>query len=231
MSNPGAEDIRPRAVVFDLDGTLVDNIPIHMEAFAQFVTRHGLPPLTEEVRARIDGKRNADVFPIVCGRRLSDLEIDRFSGEKEQIYRDLSRGRLKPRKGLMTLIERLEKRGIATVVATSAPSENVRHSLRELGFDKRLSLVVRSDEVARGKPFPDVFLAAARLAKVPPTSCLAFEDAPSGVAAAKAAGMVCVAVGSTHTPEMLAAHGGRPDYSFPDFEEYLNGPGHWLLED
>ena len=94
----------PGGAVFDLDGTVLDNIPFHMAAFATFVERHGLPPLDEEKRARIDGKRNRDVFPIVFDRELSDEEVMRFADEKERLYRELSRGRLVPRRGLLPLL-------------------------------------------------------------------------------------------------------------------------------
>jgi beta-phosphoglucomutase len=221
--------MKVRGFVADLDGTLLDNIPFHMDAFATFAKRHGLPPLDEATRARIDGKRNSDVLPIVFGRELTEDEVFRYANEKEQLYRDLSRGRLLPRRGLLRLLARLEELDLPVAVATSAPLENVRHTLAELGLSDRLAAIARSDDFGRGKPFPDVFLGAARLIHVPAVECLAFEDAPSGIMAARAAGMACVAVGSTHTPEMLAAHGAAPDYSVADFDEYLAGPGAWLL--
>jgi sugar-phosphatase len=90
--------------------------------------------------------------------------------------------------------------------------------------------VVRADEVPRGKPHPDVFLAAARLLDVPPEDCLAFEDAPAGVAAAKAAGMTCVGVTTSFDAEALASGGGGPDFTVADFDEFLAGPGGWLLD-
>jgi HAD superfamily hydrolase (TIGR01509 family) len=218
-----------KGFVADLDGTLVDNIPFHMEAFGLFVERHGLPPLDEVKRARIDGKRNSDVFPIVFDRPLSADEVTRYADEKEQLYRHLSRGRLVPRPGLLRLLDRADALGLPVAVATSAPLENVRHTLAELGLAARLTRIARSDDFGRGKPFPDVFLGAARLIGVAPSDCVAFEDAPSGIMAARAAAMTCVAVGSTHTPEMLAEHGALPEHMVADFEEYLNGPGRWMI--
>jgi HAD superfamily hydrolase (TIGR01509 family) len=215
-----------RGFIFDLDGTLVDNIPLHMEAFATFCARHGLPPLSEEKRARIDGKRNHDVFPIVFERPLSDADVRRFADEKESLYRKLSRGRLAPRRGLLRLLDELaEMRERRLAVATSAPAENVAHSLAELGLAGRFAHVVRSDEVARGKPSPDVFIEAAKRIGVPPAACVVFEDAPAGILGARNARMTCVAVGSTHSLDMLREHGAQPHFLVSDFEEYLNGPG------
>jgi HAD superfamily hydrolase (TIGR01509 family) len=219
-----------RGFVFDLDGTLLENIPFHVEAFSTFLARHELPPLTEELRAKIDGKRNRDVFPLVFGRELPEDECARLADEKEAIYRQLSQGRIAPRRGLLRLLDRLSARGLPVALATSAPEANIEHTLRELGLRERFSQIARSDTLGRGKPYPDVFLAAARLITIPPTECIAFEDAPSGIVAAQAAGMMCVAVGLTHSAEMLAAHGARPDIVVADFEEYLAGPGRWLLD-
>jgi beta-phosphoglucomutase len=215
--------------VFDLDGTLVDNMALHVEAFQVFASRHGLPPLDQGARARFDGKRNRDIFPDLFGRTLGEDELRRFAGEKEALYRELSRGRLAPLRGLPRLLELLEARKIPIAIATSAPAENVPHTLHELGLLERLTRVVRSDEVARGKPHPDVFLAAAAAIGVEASACLAFEDAPMGVRAAKAAGMSVVAVTTSFSAAGFMEHGAAFDHAVGDFEEYLAGPGHWLL--
>jgi beta-phosphoglucomutase len=214
--------------VFDLDGTLVDNMDLHAEAFGRFCTRHGLPAVTPESRARFDGRRNRDIFPELFGRTLADDELRAFTDEKEGLYRELSRGALAPLPGLLELLDRLDRAAIPVALATSAPAENVEHTLRELRLDERLTRVVRSDLVARGKPHPDVFLAAAALLGVPPESCLAFEDAPMGVRAARAAGMRCVAVTTSFPPAAFAAQDAVPHETVADFEEYLAGPGAWL---
>jgi beta-phosphoglucomutase family hydrolase len=221
--------LRARGFIFDLDGTLTANMPLHAEAFARFTERHGLPPFTLEMRARLDGKRNSDIFPILFERALSPDEIRRLSGEKEALYREISGGRLTPLPGLTRLLETLQKHGIPAAVATSSPADNVPHTLRELGLESLLPRVVRSDEVPRGKPHPDVFLAAARRIDVPPEACLAFEDAPAGILAARAAGMGCVAVTTTFPAAEFQAHGAAPDAAVADYEEFLAGPGAWLL--
>jgi beta-phosphoglucomutase len=215
-------------VVFDLDGTLVANMGIHAEAFARFVSRHGLPPLDEAARARLDGKRNRDIFPELFGRELAEPDLVAYASEKEALYRELSRGRLTPLNGLARLLDRLEARGIPAALATSAPADNVRHTLAELGLVTRLGRVARSDEVPRGKPHPDVFLAAARLIGAHPARCLAFEDSPSGVLAARAAGMTCVAVLTSFSADLFAAHGAAPDHAVVDYDAFLAGPGAWL---
>jgi beta-phosphoglucomutase len=219
-----------RGAILDLDGTIVDNMPVHMEAFAVFAARHGLAPLTIDDRKRLDGRRNRDIFPDLFGRALSDDEQRAFAEEKEALYRQLSSGRLVAVKGLNLLLDRLDAAGIPVAVATSAPPENVRHTLTELGLASRLACVVRSDQVARGKPFPDVFLAAAARLGIPPGECVAFEDAPIGIVAARAAGMQTVAIANSFTADVFVAPSVGADIVVRDFEVYLAGAGRWLAD-
>ena len=217
-----------RGAIFDLDGTIVDNMPVHADAFAIFVERHGLAPLTLDDRKRLDGRRNRDIFPDLFGRELTDAEQAAFAEEKEALYRELSVGRLVPAPGFVRLLDRLAAAAIPVAVATSAPPENVSHTLAELGLATRLTCVIRGDQVPRGKPFPDVFLAAAERLGVAPTDCVAFEDAPIGVIAARSAGMRTVAVGSSFAADVFLAPEVGADVVVRDFEEYLAGPGRWL---
>ncbi len=224
---PACPNNVPRGIVFDLDGTIVDNMPIHAEAFAIFADRHGLPPLTLDDRRRLDGKRNRDIFPVLFGRPLAGEELRAFSWEKEALYRDLSRGRLTALRGFIRLLDLAEARRVPVAIATSAPAENVAHTLAELGLAGRLTRVARSDQLPRGKPHPDVFIAAAALLEVRPDDCLAFEDSPSGIVAAHAAGMATVAVTTTFSRETFLANDPPPDVIVADFEEFLDGHARW----
>lgn len=217
-----------QGVVFDIDGTLLDNMPFHQEAFDRFAERHGLPAITMEKRKWMDGKRNRDIFPYLFTRDLAPAEADGLADEKESLYRTLSKGRLAPLAGLERLLARLDARGIPVALATSAPRANVEHTLAELGYTRRLALVARGDEVPRGKPFPDVFLEAARLLRVDPARCLAFEDAPAGIVAARAAGMTCVGVSTSYAPAILATTEPPPHLVVSDYNEFLNEAGAWL---
>lgn len=201
---------------------------VHAEAFAIFVTRHGLPPLTMADRARLDGKRNRDIFPDLFGGPLDEEVLQSYIREKESLYRELSRERLRPLPGLVPLLDMLDAASIPTAIATSAPAENVVHTLHELRLGDRLTRIVRSDSVARGKPFPDVFLAAATLLGVAPDACLAFEDAPAGLQAARAAGMGCVGVTTAFSAEELVAHDAAPDLAVRDYDEFLRVAHEWL---
>ena len=220
---------RPSGVIFDLDGTLADNMEWHAQAFDDFVRDHQLPPVTLDERRHMDGKRNAEIFPMLFRRPLDDAEILRFEEEKEGRYRELSRGAVRVMAGAVRLLDLLATRGLPVAIATSAPRENVGHTLGELGLADRFRVIARSDEVPRGKPAPDVYLAAARLIGVPPADCLAFEDAPVGVAAARAAGMPCVAITSTFGPETFTRFDPPPTAIYPHFDGFLAEAGAWLL--
>src|SRR5215207_6684649 len=161
---------------------------LHAEAFDVFAERHGLPALTKDDRARLDGRRNSEIFPILFKREVGRDEWQAYEREKEGLYRELSKGRLLPMKGLHELIDRLTQENIPMALATSAPRLNVEHTLSELGLSGAFPIIVRGDEVARGKPAPDVFIEAARRLGIDPVQCLVFEDAPVGIEAAHAAG-------------------------------------------
>jgi beta-phosphoglucomutase len=211
----------PRAVIFDIDGTIVDNMHLHAEAFGVFAERHGLPPLTTADRARLDGRRNSEIFPILFKREVTRDEWQAYEHEKEGLYRELSKGRLSPMKGLASLIRRLSDEGILMALATSAPKPNVTHTLAELDLTEAFPVIVRGDEVARGKPAPDVFIEAARRLGVPPADCLVFEDAPMGIEAAHAAGMRVVALTTSFQAAHFAQLTPPPAFVCGDFDDYL----------
>jgi HAD superfamily hydrolase (TIGR01509 family) len=213
--------VRPSAVIFDIDGTLVDNMALHAEAFAVFAGRHGLAPLTPADRARLDGRRNSEIFPILFARDVPRDEWLTYEAEKEGLYRELSRGRLRPMTGLLRLIARLTSEAVPMALATSAPKPNVVHTLGELGLAESFPIIVRGDEVAHGKPAPDVFIEAARRLAVRADGCLVFEDAPMGIAAAQAAGMPVVALTTSFDAGQFAALQPPPTVTCADFDVFL----------
>jgi beta-phosphoglucomutase len=211
----------PRAAIFDLDGTIVDNMALHAEAFAVFAERHGLPPLTPADRAKLDGRRNSEIFPVLFDREMTREEWLAYEHEKEGLYRKLSRGRLTVVSGMQTLLARLNANGVAIALATSAPELNVVHTLNEIGLHDAFPVIVRGDQVPRGKPAPDVFIEASRQLDVPPEHCVVFEDAPMGITAAHAAGMRVVAIASSFSAAQFKALAEPPDLVCRDFDELL----------
>jgi len=211
--------------IFDLDGTLTDNMALHQRAFEVFLSKHGLPPLMLELRRRLDGKRNRDIFPILFARALDEETQRAYADEKESLYRELSRGRLTPLRGLRELLALLGKARVPSAIATSAPLENVDHTLKELGLADVFRAVARADDVPYGKPHPDVFLLAAKRLGVAPGRCIAFEDAPVGIESARRAGMTCVALTTSFPAAVFTAHASAPHHVVRDYAEFLAGPG------
>ena len=212
---------RPGAVIFDIDGTLVDNMALHAEAFAVFAGRHGLPPLTPADRARLDGRRNSEIFPILFQRDVPRDEWMAYEAEKEGLYREISKDRLTPLAGLSRLLARLTGDAIPMALATSAPEPNVLHTLNEIGLSGTFSIIVRGDQVARGKPAPDVFIEAGRRLGVAAADCLVFEDAPMGIVAAQAAGMPVVALTTSFDAAHFLALQPPPNVTCADFDAFL----------
>jgi HAD superfamily hydrolase (TIGR01509 family) len=212
---------RPRAVVFDLDGTVVDNMALHAEAFSVFMERHGLPPLTPEDRAKTDGRRNSEIFPLLFNREMTREEWMAYEDEKEGLYREVSKGRLVVVNGLQDLLDRAAALDMAVALATSAPALNVMHTLGEIGLAHAFPVVVRGDQVARGKPAPDVFIEAGRQLDIPASECLVFEDAPLGVTAAHGAGMRCVALTTTFSADHFRSLPHPPALACRDFAAFL----------
>jgi len=210
------------AAIFDMDGTLADNMPLHHAAFRQFIERHRLTPPAADIAASLTGKRNREIMPVLFGRPLDEAELSAYADEKESLYRAMIPG-LRPLAGLIPLLDALEQRGIPLALATSAPAGNVAPLLTAIGVAGRFRVITLGEEVPRGKPAPDIFLEAARRLGVAATACLVFEDAIAGLAAATAAGMQSIAMATTHDAAYLAGHGAG--MVVRDFHEVLDAFG------
>lgn len=206
------------AVIFDMDGTLLHNMPIHFRAFRVFIERYGLQLPPPERVTHLIGKRNSEIMPVLFGRTLTPAEIERYSREKEQIYREMLSG-VTPLPGLQRFLDILEQQQIRIGLATSAPRENVAPTLETLGIAGRFAAITLGDEVPHGKPAPDIFLETARRLGQPTDRCVVFEDSHAGIAAAHAAGMRCIALATTHTADDLRA--AAPDLIVADYDELL----------
>ena len=189
-------------VIFDMDGVLLDNARYHIRAWMQLGKELG-EELTPEAIRSVFGRRNREILPAIMKNPPPDDEAIRLTQRKEALYRELIRGEIKPLPGLMDFLGSLEKQGIPAAVGTSAPTENVEMTLEGLGLKSYFAAVVIGAEVARSKPAPDIFLAAAKRINLPPGNCVVFEDSASGLQAAQAAGCPAVALATTHTVDEL----------------------------
>ncbi len=194
----------PRAVLWDLDGTLIDSAEHHWIAWRETMAQEG-HAVTPESFASSFGHRNDTILRRLLGPDLSNAEVDRISGAKEALYRRLVRERgLAPLPGALEWLERLRESGWRQAVASSAPAANIEAAMEAIGAAPLFAALVSADEVGAGKPDPAVFLAAADRVGVPPERCVVVEDAPAGLEGARRAGMRSVGVLSVHHPELVA---------------------------
>jgi len=191
---------RLKAVLWDMDGVIADTGPYHFQAWQETFKKKGIHFTAEDFKRRF-GQRNDTIIRSIIGGCLSQDEIDIIASEKEAEYRRRVAHTVKPLPGAIELIKLLKEHGAKTAIASSAPMENIQLILSDLGIDNCFDTIVWGREVAEGKPSPQVFLLAARKLGVQPQECVVVEDAVAGVAAAKRAGMKCVAVTNTH-PEV-----------------------------
>ena len=190
------------AMIFDMDGVLIDSNPLHREAWAAFNRRFGLET-TAAMQERMYGRRNDQIIRDFFGDTLTQEEIAARGSSKELIFRDLLASRLEEVlvPGVREFLEVYN--GAPLGLATNAEPDNVDFLLDRATLRRYFRAVLNGHEVSRPKPHPEVYLLAARLLGVPRAECVVFEDSASGVAAGCAAGCTVIATTFSHEAEHL----------------------------
>ncbi len=198
-----------RAVIFDMDGVLVDSEWFIAEAARRmFLELYALKVTHEDFKPFVGHGEDRFIGGVAEKYGLSAFDGPAAKKRTYAIYEEIATGQLKELPGAAVYITACRKAGLKTAVATSADEIKLRVNLRELGFaDGAFDALVNGSELKRKKPFPDIFLEAARRLKVPPESCWVVEDAVGGVQAAKAAGMRCLGLSGSFTGDELMAAG------------------------
>jgi beta-phosphoglucomutase family hydrolase len=200
-------ELAVRAVLFDLDGTLVDNMQYHVAAWIEIARDLGRELTPQRVQREFSGRLNGEILRDLMQLDLSDAQVALWAERKEARYRELYAPQLALLDGADALLERLRARGIACGIASAAPGPNRAFVLDALGLPARVDTIVGAEEVARGKPAPDLFLEAARRLAVAPEHALVFEDALLGVQAGRAAGMRVCGITTSEAAEALLTAG------------------------
>ncbi|MGW6403573.1 HAD family hydrolase [Streptomyces sp. NPDC055134] len=182
------------AVVFDLDGTLVDSEPNYFEASRHTLAEHGVPDFTWQEHESYVGISAQETIEGLRQKYGILAPVDALLTEMKTRYLALARAGTPVYPQMRKLVERLHEAGVPMAVASGSPLDAIDAVLSGTGLDAQLRIYVSADEVAHGKPAPDVFLEAARRLGAMPAHCTVMEDAIPGAAAAYAAGMRCIAV-------------------------------------
>jgi beta-phosphoglucomutase len=222
------------ALIFDMDGVIVDSNPVHRESWRVYNRRFGIET-SEEMQERMYGKRNDEIVRDFFGEGLSQEQVLAHGAEKEKLYREMMAPRLQQSlvPGVTRLLQQRilqqsnlqQSSGTPVGLATNAERANVDFLLNRVRVCDRplrscFQVVVDGQQVARPKPAPDIYLRVAELLDVEPRNCIVFEDSYTGVAAALEAGARVVGVRTTHK-EFKNIELSVDDFLSPELETWL----------
>jgi beta-phosphoglucomutase len=197
------------AALFDLNGTVVDDMRIHGEVWRELARELGHDVPAARVYRDWAGWTAEDIITQIAGTAVPAEAVREIVDKKEARYRERFRTEVVEVRGCTAFLRRLRATGVKVALATSAPALNRALALDRLGIAAEFDLVVGPEGIARGKPAPDIFLAAAAALSVPPQCCVVFEDAVNGVLAARAAGMRAVGIATAFTQDELRQAGAH----------------------
>lgn len=193
-----------KAVIFDMDGVIVDTNPHHHTAWREYYQRNGKDLSDADFVQYVSGKHNRDIVAhLFANQTLTPDEVVRLSNEKEALFRELYRPVITPVAGLVDFLTSLKKAGIRMAVATSAPVENLDFVVDTLGIRQYFDTLLNESMVSHPKPDPEIYQKAMAQLGVDPADSVIFEDSMTGIQAAKASGAQVVALATTQSPDEL----------------------------
>jgi len=198
----------PHAVIFDMDGVLIDSGAHHRASWVAMLGEIGIPAPPQFWRLTI-GRPAVEAVPLLVGRDMTPGEARQLARRKHEHYVRFSQAGLPAVAGVTAFLDDLVRRDVPRAVATSARRDDTRRHLATLGLARYFDVVIAADDVTNGKPDPEVYLRAAQGLARPPDRCVVFEDAVVGVTAARRAGMRVIGVGTAYPSEELLAAGAE----------------------
>lgn len=206
---------QPFAVIFDMDGVIVDSNPTHTIALRKFCEVYGHLLTEDELKMRIYGRANKDWLPDIFGDQMTPAEYKKLADEKEALFRKLFEPIIQPLNGLHHFLQSLKNNDVSMAVASSAPPANVEFTLAKTFTKKYFDVILNESDIENGKPDPEIYLKTASLLNISPECCIVFEDSMAGVEAAKNAGCRVIGVTTTHRGEEFVG----TDLVIDDFED------------
>ena len=189
------------AVLWDMDGVLVDTGDFHYQSWKETFEELDVPFDRDDFR-RTFGMNNAGILEQILRRKPEANEVTRISDKKESRFRELIKGKAEPLPGVLNWLKQFHDWGLKQAITSSAPLKNIEVLVAELKINGFFDETVSAFDLP-GKPNPDVFLKAAEALQIGPQNCIVIEDAIAGVEGAKRAGMRCVAVTTTNPANAL----------------------------
>jgi beta-phosphoglucomutase family hydrolase len=177
-----------RAVIFDMDGVIVESEHLHIKAEQQTMLKYGVRISAEELHT-YTGTTAEFMFTELIKKYKLNTTFERVFDEKEEFMFKLLEKETRPTKGVIELLKKLKRKGIKLGIASSSHRKLIEYILRRLNIVRLFDFVVSAEDIANSKPNPEIFLRSARGLRVEPVECLVVEDAKLGVEAAKNAGM------------------------------------------
>jgi len=189
-----------KAIIFDMDGIIVDSEPVQLESFNEVLKPYNIQLSENDFKGFI-GMTQVEIFSSILNAHTIDKSIDQLRSEKKSIYTKLIKDELFPMPGLAELIEWIEQTPLKKGIASGSPLDDIHSVLDHIHLRDRFDCIQSSLHLPHGKPFPDVYLHVAEGLNVSPAACIVLEDTAIGVEAGKKAGMICIAV-----PNALTSH-------------------------
>lgn len=192
------------AIVFDMDGLMLDTEPLYKLAWQTASAELGYE-LDDPSYATLVGRQTEDCEQVLLEKFGSDFPLDRFRTRWPELWRAaVTANGIQQKPGLLEFLTFLDAQGLPIAVATSSERDYTVFSLRHAGLEGRFEVVVTGDQVARGKPAPDIYVEAARRLRVDPARCVALEDSEAGILAARRAGMIALLIPDWTSPSDAA---------------------------
>jgi beta-phosphoglucomutase-like phosphatase (HAD superfamily) len=207
-------------LIFDMDGTMINSMPTHAQSWVEFAKQHSLAIDLDDLMRRTTGRNGVECMRELFQRDVPEAEALALIAEKETLYRALYAPVFSEVAGFKAFSEQALQTGLKFGVGTAGDKHNIAFVFSHLQMKTPPHAVVGGDEGLPGKPDPAIFLEAAHRMKSRAAACIVFEDAPFGIEAARRAGMLAVAICTTHTPAQLA--GPHVVASVRDYTELLN---------
>jgi beta-phosphoglucomutase len=202
-----------QAIIFDMDGVIIDSHPVHRLAWQQFLLTLGKHVSEMDLDCILEGWRREDILRHFLGD-LTKAQIVEYGNRKDEFFQQVGVP-IKPVSGLCEFLDHLERRGIIRAVATSASERRTRFTLDQLQLTRHFAAIVTAKDVLKGKPDPAIYHLAAKQMSVHPQNIVVIEDSVSGVKAARAAGMKCLGIASDSRCDLLRQAGAGnivPDF-------------------